>query len=297
MNTLNTNADLTKLEFNINDIAKVWDGVVTIESIKIDGKDFTPVNLKKKTHPNKVLVGGLIKTIQWLYKLSPSTRIDFFEKDLYVGAEHDDLSEGNLVADTSKMQVDAIMGFNVALDGALGGETLPYPRHKKGYDFDNLIPFRMIHISEKSALFDNLRQKYLHHRIITHDGEQYIQFFTKKTSFRVSVELDDGNEVPTNPDTNLSTNLDSSGNAVFTVLTDKDELVEFFQLMKAGGGESTCFSATMTMMGKPAKYTDPDTRKTYDAMHETVVYSRANHPNLPKGVKGIIEVTYNIKHI
>ena len=194
-------------------------------------------------------------------------------------------------------EVDQIMGFNVALDGALGGETLPYPRHKKGYDFDNLIPFRMIHVQEKEALFDNSRQKYLHHRVITHDGEQYIQFFTKKTSFRVSVELDDGNEVPSNPDANLQTNLDSSGNSVFSVLTDKDELIEFFQLMKAGGGESTCFSATMTMMGKPAKYTDPETRRTYDAMHDTVVYSRANHPNLPKGVKGIIEVTYNIKHI
>lgn len=283
---------------NINEISKVWDGLVQIKSIKVDGKDFLPANLNTSDeYPNKVLVGGLIKTIKWLYGLTPATRIDSFEKDLYTGAEHDDLTEGNLVADDAKMQVDQIMGFNVALDGALGGETLPYPRHKKGYDFDNLIPFRMIHVSEKEALFDNLRQKYLHHRVITHDGEQYIQFFTKKTSFRVSVELDDGNEVPSNPDANLQTNLDSSGNSVFSVLTDKDELIEFFQLMKAGGGESTCFSATMTMMGKPAKYTDPETRRVYDSMHDTVVYSRANHPNLPKGVKGIIEVTYNIKHI
>lgn len=287
----------TPFELNLNDISKVWDGYINVKMLTVDGKEFTPINLKNKSFPNKVLVGGLIKTVKWLYNTTPSTKVDYFETDLYIGADKDDTSEGNIQPDDSKLQVDQIMGYNVALDGALGGETLPYPRHKRGYDFDNLIPFRMIHISEKENLFDNLRQKYLHHRIITHDGEQYIQFFTKKTTFRVTIELDDGNEVPSNPDTNLTTNLDSSGNAVFSVLTDKDELVEFFQLMKAGGAESTCFSATMTMMGKPAKYTDPDTRKTYDAMHEAVVYSRANHPNLPKGVKGIIEVTYNIKHI
>lgn len=299
MNDKDTLENLTPMmEMNITETSKVWDGLISIKGITIDGKEFLPKNIEKgSVFHNKVLVGGLIRTVNWLYGKAPATKIDPFEKDLYVGAEHDDISEGNLTADTSKMQVDSIMGFNVALDGALGGETLPYPRHKKGYDFDNLIPFRMIHISEKGNLFDNLRQKYLHHRVITHDGEQYIQFFTKKVSFRIGINLDDGNEVPSNPDANLTTNLDSSGNSTFPVFTDRDELIEFFQLMKAGGGESTCFSATMTMMGKPAKYRDPETGTEYPSMIDSVVYSRANHPNLPKGVKGVIEVTYNIKHI
>lgn len=285
------------LHFNlkVKDESKVWDGLITIDSIEIDGKVFEP--LTKEPFGNKVLVGGLIKTIKWLYGKDPATTVDYFEKDLYVGAKNNDVDDGHIVPDGSKLQVDQIMGFNVALDGALGAEVLPYPRHKKGYSFDTLIPFRMIHKSEKTALFDNLRKKYLHHRTIIHDGEEYIQFFTKKCNFKVSVELDDGNEVPSNPDANLTTSLDSSGNCTFPVITDRDELVEYFQLMKAGGGESTCFSATMTMMGKPAKYTDPETHTEYEAMHETLVYSRANHPNLAKGVKGIITVTYNIKHI
>ena len=285
-------------EMKVSDVNKVWDGYIDINYIEKDGKIFKPVDLNiSKRNGNKVLVGGLIRTIKWLYGKAPATTIRTFEEDLYASATRNEVDLGTLVKDDSKLQVDQIMGFNVALDGALGGETLPYPRHKKGYDFDNLIPFRMIHKNEKTALFDNLRKKYLHHRVVIHDGEEYIQFFTKKCNFTVSVELDDGNQVPSDPDTNLTTNLDSSGNCTFPVVTDRDELVEFFQLMKAGGGESTCFSATMTMMGKPAKYTDPENHHVYESMLDSIVYSRANHPNLAKGVKGVINVTYNIKHI
>ena len=287
-----------KFEMKLMDKSCLWDGCVVINSIEKDGKIFKPIDLNiSSKHGNKVLVGGLIRTIRWLYGKFPSTTLKTFEEDLYAGSTRNEVDLGTLVADESKTQVDQIMGFNVALDGALGGETLPYPRHKKGYDFDNLIPFRMIHKNEKASLFDNLRKKYLHHRVVQHDGEEYIQFFTKKCNFTVSVELDDGNQVPSDPDTNLTTNLDSSGNCTFPVLTDRDELVEYFQLMKAGGGESTCFSATMTMMGKPAKYTDPDNHSEYESMIDSIVFSRANHPNLAKGVKGIVNVTYNIKHI
>lgn len=278
--------------YRINSKLKIWDGQVKVNSIKIDGKEFIE---KPLVYHNKVLVGGLTKLLTWLYGKAPKTTLKKFEEDLYVGADKNEVSEGKIVADSSKPQVDGIMGYNVCLDGSLGGTTLPYARHRKGYDFDNLIPFRMIHVSEKAALFNNLRKKYLHHRYITHDGEQYIQFFTKKCNFTLGIFLDDGNEVPSDPDKNLTTDLDSNGRCTFPVFTDKDELVEFFQLMKAGGGESTCFSATITMMGKPAKYTEDD--QVFEAMHDTVVFSRANHASLPKGVNGVIDITYSILHI
>ncbi|MGL5315681.1 MAG: hypothetical protein ACRC92_20670 [Peptostreptococcaceae bacterium] len=278
-------------EYAIEDISKVWDGVVEIEkTMMVDGKLFTEVDIA----PNKVLVGGLIRTIKWIYGKQTNTNLDVFETDLYVGAEANDITNGKIVTKADDPN-DKIRGFNLCIDGSLGGTTLPYPRHKKGYDFDNLIPFRMIHMSEKPALFSNLRNKYLHHREVVHDGERYIQFFTKKINVTAAILLDDGTEVPTNPDKNLNTDQDSRGAVSFPVFTDKEELVEYFRLMKAGGAESTCFSSVLTMMGKGATLTEGG--ETYDAMIDTIVYSRANHASLPKGVNGVINVTYSIKHI
>lgn len=277
--------------FNFNlpeDSLKTWTGeLYKLEKLP-DGK-FVEVKLGE----NKVLLGGLQKLCYALYGKQPKVKVATIEEDLAASAADD--FTNNLRATG---EPDRIMGYNVAYDGSQGTDVIAYPKHKKGYNFDNLIPFRLI--PEGDNNYDEYMQYYLHSRVVTiedADGAEhrYVAYYTKKVNIDYTVTTDDSSEVPDNPDSELHTDKDIRVLASFLVnITDK-ELREWFSIFKKGKMESTGFNALMTVMGKPAKLRLAG--KEYDSLTDSVIFSRINHVMVPHGVDGTIACTYKMIHI
>ena len=268
------------------DTLKLWDGAVSISTLGADGK-WHEVEFK-----NHVLIGGLEELAKLLYRIEPVVAVHTFEHDLYAGSQGNEQDNVN-IDETDKLPY--IQGFNLATDGAQGDGIKPYPRHKIGYDFDHLIPFRMIPESEND--FATYRNMYLHHRIVELDGIRYVQYFTKKANITYRAKLDDDTDLPQHPNDNLTTNKDSRLVAGFNINLNDDELQEWFRLTKDGGSVSTCYSAVLTMIGRKATWTDPATKATFPTMMNSHVFSRANHVSVPKGPQGTIIVRYAVCHI
>lgn len=268
------------------DVLKLWDGAVKINTKDADGK-WHAIEFK-----NHVLIGGLLQLAKLLYRIDPVIAVRTFEQDLYAGSQGDEQS--NITIDESE-KLPYIQGFNLAMDGAQGDGIKPYPRHKVGYDFDHLIPFRMIPESEND--FATYRHMYLHHRVVELDGLRYVQYFTKKANITYRAKLDDDTDLPQHPNDNLTTNKDSRLVAGFNINLNDDELQEWFRLTKDGGAQSACYSAVLTMIGRKATWRDPSSAGEYDSMADSYVFSRANHVSVPKGVQGTVLVAYKMLHI
>lgn len=266
------------------DVQKLWDGEVQINKM-VEGK------WCRETYKNLVLIGGLQYLAKLLYRIEPEVAVKTFEEDLYSGSVG---NEKNEITPDESDTAPYIQGFNLCIDGAQGDGIKPYPRHKIGYNFDTMIPFRMIPESEND--FATYRNMYLHHRIVELDGLRYVQYFTKKANITYRAKLDDDTDLPQHPNDNLTTNKDSRLVASFMINISDDELQEWFRLTKEGGSQSTCYSAVCTMCGSKATWNAPD-GGTFPTMDKTVVFSRANHVSVPHGTAGTILVKYSMLHI
>ena len=271
------------------DVLKTWDGHLFKLEQTPEGK-WVEIDLGA----NKVLLGGLQKLCGALYNLPPKVKVVTFEEDLVKGAVDDFLSD----ITTDPHAKDQIMGYNVCYDGSQGTDVIAYPRHKKGYNFDNLIPFRLI--PEGDNDYEVYYRDYLHSRkILIEDSSgnehPYIAYYTKKIDINYVITTDDNTNVPDNPDTELHTDKDVRALAQFLInITDK-ELVEWFSIYKKGKMESAGFNALCTMIGKPSKIRLNG--KDFDTMNDTVVFSRLNHILVPHGVDGTIALRYKMLHI
>lgn len=269
------------------DSLKLWDGAVVIKK-----KHEVTGEWEELTFHNHVLLSGLQELAKLLYRIEPQVTINTFEHDLYAGSQGDESS--HIEVDRGET-LPYIQGYNLACDAAQGDGVIPYPRHKIGYDFDHLIPFRMIPESEND--FSAYRNTYLHHRIVELNGIRYVQYFTKKANITYKAKLDDDSEIPNHPNDNLNTNKDSRLVAQFNIALDDDELVEWFRLTKQGGAQSTSYNAVLTMIGKKATWRDASSGQTYPTMQDSHVFSRCNHMNIYKSVQGDIICKYMIAHI
>ena len=268
------------------DVMKAWDGEVQINTQDADGK------WHLATFKNHVLIGGLQYLAKLLYRIPPKVAINTFEHDLYAGSVG---GEADHVKADETDTLPYIQGFNLSVDGSQGDGVKPYPRHKIGYDFDHLIPFRMIPESENEyALYRNM---YLHSRVVELDGRRYLQYFTKKADITYRSKLDDDTDLPQHPNDNLTTNKDSRLVATFNINLNDDELVEWFRLTKEGGAQSARYSSVLTMIGSKATWTDPTSQQSYPTMADSVVFSRCNHVSVPKNVSGVIICRYQMLHI
>lgn len=269
------------------DVTKMWNGSVIMNKLNKTTGEWEEVEWK-----NIVLLGGLKVLSKLLYHVEPVTKINTFEHDLYQDAVTD---ETDFITHNEE-DLPFVQGFNLASDGAQGDAIIPYPRHKCGYDFDHLIPFRMIPIEEND--YADYRNIYLHSRVVELDGKQYVQYFTKKMSIQSRAKLDDDTEIPNYPNENLTTSKDSRVVADFPINITDDELAEWFRLTKRGGAQSTVYSAVLLMIGQPAKWKpNGQGEAEYDSMINSYVMSRCNHAPVPHGVDGTIVCKYRIMHI
>lgn len=271
---------------NLNDSLKTWKGELVVNKLdKLTG-EWTEV-----TFGNSVLLSGLQMLSELLYKKPSPVRMNTFEHDLYEGAVVD---ESQYVT-VEENATPYVQGFNLVTDGAQGDGLIPYARYKCGYDFDHLIPFRMIPIEEND--YANYRNTYLHSRVVELDGQQYVQYFTKKCNITLRAKLDDGTDIPHYPNSGFSSDKDVRVISEFPINLTDDELVEWFRLTKQGGAKATGYSGVLTMIGKAAKWQNGGKGAKYDTMSDSYVMSRCNHAPIPHGVDGTIVCLYRMMHI
>lgn len=272
--------------YNLNDSLKTWKGQLIVSKLdKLTGE------WSEVVFDNSVILGGLQVLAELLYRKPAPVKIDTFEKDLYTGAVTDESQYVTVEENT----LPYVQGYNLVTDGAQGDGLIPYKRYKNGYDFDHLIPFRMIPIEEND--YANYRNTYLHSRVVMLDGKQYVQYFTKKCNITLRAKLDDGTDIPHYPNTGFTSDKDVRVIAEFPINLTDDELVEWFRLTKQGGAKATCYSGVLTMIGKPAKWKNNGEGAEYDTMSDTYVMSRCNHAPIPHGVDGTIVCRYRMMHI
>ena len=277
---------MKEMYLNLNDSLKTWKGELVVNKLdKLTG-EWTEV-----TFGNSVLLGGLQVLSELLYKKPSPVRMNTFEHDLYEGAVVDESQYVTADEDSTPF----VQGFNLVTDGAQGDGLIPYARYKCGYDFDHLIPFRMIPIEEND--YANYRNTYLHSRVVELDGQQYVQYFTKKCNITLRAKLDDGTDIPHYPNSGFSSDKDVRIISEFPINLTDDELVEWFRLTKQGGAKATGYSGVLTMIGKAGKWQNSGKGAQYDTMVDSYVMSRCNHAPIPHGVDGTIVCLYRMMHI
>ncbi|MGL5715464.1 MAG: hypothetical protein ACRCX2_20765 [Paraclostridium sp.] len=276
----------TKLNYTLTDEQFTHKAILTgIKSLP--NGEFVEVHLGT----NKVLIGGLRELSYLLYNKRPDFSKPTFEEVLYAGS-NEDLNSAIVVPSTVR-QVPYVQGFNVGYNGAQGDGVVQYPRHYDGFDFDSLIPFRVIPLDLNN--FEAHKSKYLHHRLVYINGKPYIEYYTKRININVKAQFKDGQQVPNDPQVNSLTDLDSRLIAEFPVSIDEQELVEHFRLRKEEGAEGSHYNSTMMMIGNAAEIT-LDGEK-YDTMKNTHVYAKSNHVSVAHGVDAFISVKYQLLHI
>ena len=277
---------MKEMYLNLNDSLKTWKGELVVNKLdKLTGEWI------EVTFGNSVLLGGLQVLSELLYKKPSPVRMNTFEHDLYEGAVVDESQYVTADEDSTPF----VQGFNLVTDGAQGDGLIPYARYKCGYDFDHLIPFRMIPIEEND--YANYRNTYLHSRVVELDGQQYVQYFTKKCNITLRAKLDDGTDIPHYPNSGFSSDKDVRIISEFPINLTDDELVEWFRLTKQGGAKATGYSGVLTMIGKAGKWQNSGKGAQYDTMVDSYVMSRCNHAPIPHGVDGTIVCLYRMMHI
>lgn len=277
---------MKEMYLNLNDSLKTWKGELVVNKLNKLTGEWTEV-----TFGNSVLLSGLQVLSELLYKKPSPVRMNTFEHDLYEGAVVDESQYVTADEDSTPF----VQGFNLVTDGAQGDGLIPYARYKCGYDFDHLIPFRMIPIEEND--YANYRNTYLHSRVVELDGQQYVQYFTKKCNITLRAKLDDGTDIPHYPNSGFSSDKDVRIISEFPINLTDDELVEWFRLTKQGGAKATGYSGVLTMIGKSGKWQNGGRGAQYDTMVDSYVMSRCNHAPIPHGVDGTIVCLYRMMHI
>ena len=221
-----------------------------------------------------------------------------FEENLYSDTEVvNDLANITAVPD----DIPFIKGYNLLYDGSVGTDVVPYDKHKKGYTFDQMIPFRCINIELAKGMMGALMTKYAHYRVKTYhlsNGQdvQYVEFFTKKVDIRYTVTTSDGVEITVSePDENLITDKDIRCIASFTISVEDEELSEWFNLNNRGKSEASGYNAVATMWGTSATRSKFGTQ--FNTMINSYVFSRVNHAFVIHGVDGSITCIYKMRLI
>ena len=284
---------LKKIFFNIEDEFKIWDGrLYKLE--KLPNGEFKEVEIAK----NKVLLSGLQATCKHLFNKPFKIQMKSFEENMYNDTEVvNDLANIQMVQD----DVPFIKGYNLLYDGSVGTDVVPYDKHKKGYTFDQLIPFRCINIELAKGMMGSLMSKYAHYRVKTYhlsNGQdvQYVEFFTKKVDINYTITTADGIEVnTTEPDQNLITDKDIRCLASFTIAVEDEELSEWFNLNNKGKSEASGYNAVATMWGNSATTNKFGTQ--FNTMINSYVFSRVNHAFILHGVDGAITCVYKMRLI
>lgn len=272
---------MTLQEERVSHVARVYG----IE--KLPTGEFCEVDLGT----NKVLIGGLRELSYLLYNDRPRFSKPTFEEVLYATA-NEDLQSSIIVNDTGRIE-PWIQGFNVLYDGAQGDGVIDPIRHKDGWDFSHLIPFRVIPVEMND--FPRYKQLYMHHRVVTINSKQYVEYYTKKMNFTLRAVFKDGSSIPDDPNTNATTDLDSRLISEFPVNVTEEELVEHWRLRKEEGAEGAHFNSTILMIGQPASITINGAK--YETMKNTHTYSKSNHVSVAHGVDAFISVKYQLLHI
>lgn len=239
---------------------------------------------------NQVLIGGLNELMFLLYNKRAPFTSPTFEDELYSTANVD--LRPNITINNSERNTPFIQGFNVSFDGSAGNGIVDYPKHGNGFNFDSLIPFRVIPVEKNDfAVFKKL---YLHHREVVIGGKHFIEYYTKKPLFTVKAVLKNGEAIPNNPEINVKTDLPSRTISEFPVNITEEELVEHFRL-RHEGSEGAFYNSTMLMIGNMAKININGTE--YDTMLNTKAYSKANHLSISHGSDAFLNVKYQMMHV
>lgn len=299
---MNFNDYMKNARYNIEDDFELWEGRVYQKQLQENG-EWVEVEIGR----NKVVLSGLQALCYHLFQKPFKLNMKTFEEYLYTGPNVTDNS-----ADIQEVpgKEPFIQGFNVSYDGSVGTDVVPYDKHKKGYDFANLVPFKSVECGPAddpataaavSAKITEQSENYLHYRVKDYWSEdrgakmRYVEFFTKKCDITYTVTTAEGTEVSVDePDINLITDKDIRVIASFTIFIAKDELVNWFALNKKGKMEMSGYNAITTMWGKPATLTSNPLFKT---MTKTYAFSRCNHAFVPHGVDGEITCVYKIRMI
>ena len=240
---------------------------------------------------NKVLLSGLMILAKYLYGKDFKVKTPTFEDKLY---DTTDSQEDVRTLLTAVPNAQRYCGcFNIAYDGAQGSAVVSEQRHKTGIDLDYLIPFRRIPFDDND--FSIYLQTYAHYRIVLRDGVKYVDYYSKRCDIDYTATLDDGTNIPDNPEDTLTTDKDSRIIAKFTLNLTKDELVEWFRHEKTGGAESSFYNSILLMNGVPA--TIEKDGKTYSMFKDTYVFAKCNHTAVAHGADGVITVIYKLMHI
>lgn len=284
--TFNTGKAKPKLNYTISE-------EMTPHKARIYGIETLPSGEFKEVElgTNKVLIGGFREFSQLVYNKRPAFTKPTFEEELYKGADADLLpsitpKEGGRVE-------PFVQAFNVAYDGAQGDGVIDPVRHKDGWDFEYLIPFRVIPIEMND--FSRYKETYLHHRIVTINAKQYVEYYSKRINITVTAQFKDGTLVPDNPNVNANTDLDCRLVAEFPVQINEEELIEHWRLRKEEGAEGAHYNSTMMMIGQEAEITLGGHK--FPTMLNSHVYAKSNHVSVAHGVDAFLAVKYQLLHV
>lgn len=278
---------LKKIGFQIEDEFKLWNGSVVFKKKLKDG------TWEEVEFPNKVLLPGLQVLAKWLFGKEFKVKYNSFEKDL-----SDDSADAFFDNITKTSDEYQIRGFNLHIDGSVGTDVIPYDKHKRGYDFDSLIPFRVV--PEADNNYAEFTTKYAHSRVKVYRDStgvehRYVEYFTKKVDIDYTVKTDKAQDVPDFPHENLHTDKDIRVIATFNITVDEGELREWFSLNKRGKMESSAFNGISTWIGNPA--TIEINGSQYPTLINTYVFSRLNTAMISHAVDGTVLCVYKIRLI
>lgn len=240
---------------------------------------------------NKVTIQGLQHIVTSIYNgLTPTLNSKYFEDELF----RTDVDDTKTKV-TAKTGPAKIIGLNLAKNGANGGDIIPFKRHLDGFNdnLDDLIPWRTVLLTQNDWV--KYKKMYLHHRIVEISGIKYVEYFTKKITFRPFYKTDDGHDIPDNHGQTLSTDKDCRAYIECDIDVATDELQEHFRLKHIGGTDGTSFSASLLMFGSPGEILLDGAK--YETIVKTKVYSRCNHINLYHGSSGLVDVKYEVNHV
>lgn len=240
---------------------------------------------------NKVLIGGFKVFSHLLYNVEPDFTKPEFEQVLYAGSTNDILS--TITPTTEGRQEPWVQAFNISYDGAQGDGVVDQPRHDDGWNFEYLIPFRVIPLELND--YPKFKKLYLHHREVSIQGRTYVEYYSKKIAMTAKATFKDGSLVPDNPSLNVKTDLDCRLIAEFPVTLTEEEMVEHWRLRKEEGAEGAHYNSTMLMIGRAAEVSLGG--HTYPTMLHTHVYAKSNHVSVAHGVDAFISVKYQLLHV
>ncbi|MGL5719099.1 MAG: hypothetical protein ACRCX2_39225 [Paraclostridium sp.] len=251
-----------------------------------DAKDSTGNSFLEPLNSNATLLSGTQEIAKLHWNIAGTTQIANFEQYLYQGA-----SENPTLG--SPVGKPYIFGYNLFTDGAVGTTVIPVDRKKLGYDVSKMIPFRMIPLSADSP--DVFFALYVHRRVVTVNGKEYVQYFTKRITDQTMTNITvDGDILPDNPHDNLHTTRDVRTVMEFNVSITQVELGEYFQIV-TGSANNTMHNAIGLFMGNEC--TTTVSGKNYNIFRDTKCSNRVNYPDRLLADLGTARLRYALMYI